>query len=146
MPGQLITVQDPDDPTVLLRFIPEPGNTGTGGGAYLLLDACPACSRPDSAPGEVPTAVDRRAWPTSAIRDCVAGGDLELDPIRYRSSSSTTPHTHPTARSDSRPPTGRNEARGTHSTASTSRTYAHLAAEVDTACSTLSRPLKQGRR
>jgi hypothetical protein len=43
MPGQLITVQDPDDPTVLLRFIPEPGNTG----AYLLLAACPACSRLD---------------------------------------------------------------------------------------------------
>ena len=54
MPGALITVQDPDDPTVLLRFIPEPGNTGTGGGAYLLLAACPACSRPDRV-REVPT-------------------------------------------------------------------------------------------
>jgi len=54
MPGQLIIVQDPDDPTVLLRFIPEPGNTGTGGGAYLLLTACPGCSRPDYV-REVPT-------------------------------------------------------------------------------------------
>ena len=44
VPGQLITVEDPDDPDVVLRFLPETGNTGTGGGAYLLLDACPGCS------------------------------------------------------------------------------------------------------
>ena len=54
MPGQLITVQDPDDSTVQLRFIPEPGNTGTGGGAYLVLTPCPGCSLPDAV-REVPT-------------------------------------------------------------------------------------------
>lgn len=43
-PGQLITVHDPDDPTTVLRFIPETGNTGSGGGGYLLLDPCPGCS------------------------------------------------------------------------------------------------------
>jgi hypothetical protein len=48
MPGQLITVQDPDDPDTVLRFIPEPGNLGTAGGAYLLLAACPGCSEPDA--------------------------------------------------------------------------------------------------
>jgi hypothetical protein len=36
-------VADPGDPEVVLRFLPETGNTGIGGGAYLLLDACPAC-------------------------------------------------------------------------------------------------------
>lgn len=48
MPGQLIIVQDLDDPTALLRFIPEPGNNGTGGGAHLLLAPCPGCSEPDA--------------------------------------------------------------------------------------------------
>jgi hypothetical protein len=43
-PGQLIIVHDPDDPATVLRFIPETGNTGIGGGAYLLLDSCPGCS------------------------------------------------------------------------------------------------------
>src|SRR5690242_6183671 len=43
-PGQLIIVYDPDDPATVLRFIPETGNTGIGGGAYLLLDSCPGCS------------------------------------------------------------------------------------------------------
>lgn len=43
MPWQLITVHDPDA-TAVLRFIPEPGNTGYGGGAYLLLGPCPGCS------------------------------------------------------------------------------------------------------
>ena len=43
-PGQLITVHDPDDLATVLRFIPETGNTGGGGGAYLLLDPCPGCS------------------------------------------------------------------------------------------------------
>ena len=33
-PGQLITVEDPDDACDGLRFIPETGNTGTGGGGY----------------------------------------------------------------------------------------------------------------
>jgi hypothetical protein len=47
VPGQLITVHDPDDPdnpAAELRFIPELGNTGVGGGAYLLLAPCPACN------------------------------------------------------------------------------------------------------
>lgn len=43
-PGQLIIVDDPDDPAMVLRLIPETGNTGAGGGAYLLLDSCPGCS------------------------------------------------------------------------------------------------------
>jgi len=37
-------VEDPDDPDIVLCLVPEIGNTGTGGGAYLLLDACPGCS------------------------------------------------------------------------------------------------------
>lgn len=50
--GQLIAVADPGDPEVVLRFLPETGNTGIGG-ADLLLDACPGCgSNPRS--GEVP--------------------------------------------------------------------------------------------
>jgi len=52
-PGQLIIVHDPDDPATVLRFIPETGNTGSGGGAYLLLDPCPGCST-DQQPHEVP--------------------------------------------------------------------------------------------
>jgi hypothetical protein len=44
VPGQLIIVEDPGDPAVVLRFLPETGNIGTGGGAYLLLDACPGCA------------------------------------------------------------------------------------------------------
>ena len=43
-PGQLITVHDPDDTAAVLRFIPETGNIGAGGGAYLLLEPCPGCS------------------------------------------------------------------------------------------------------
>ena len=62
MPGQLITLQDPDDPTVLLRFIPEPGNTGIGGGAYLMLRPCPGCSGPGTI-REVPT------LPVSSLAD-----------------------------------------------------------------------------
>jgi hypothetical protein len=53
-PGQLITVQDPEDPGVVLRFLPETGNTGTGGGAYLLLDNCPACNTDPHSTGQVP--------------------------------------------------------------------------------------------
>ena len=34
-------MDDPDDPDGGLRFIPETGNTGVDGGAYLLLDTCP---------------------------------------------------------------------------------------------------------
>jgi hypothetical protein len=54
VPDQLITVDDPDDPDGGLRFIPETGNTGSGGGDYLLLDACPGCSGSPGARGEVP--------------------------------------------------------------------------------------------
>ena len=53
VPGVLITVHDsgpvhhggdgPPDPPRAWRFVPEVGNTGTGGGAYLLLDPCAAC-------------------------------------------------------------------------------------------------------
>ena len=56
-PGVLITVHDPDDPASGLhnhddgrpaasrvwRFVPEVGNTGSGGGAYLLLASCASC-------------------------------------------------------------------------------------------------------
>jgi hypothetical protein len=41
-PGHLLTVHDPDDPTTVYRFVPEPGL----GGIYLLLDECPACAAP----------------------------------------------------------------------------------------------------
>jgi hypothetical protein len=54
VPGQLITVEDLDDPHAGLRFIPETGNTGTGGGAYLLLDACPGCSGYPRTRGDLP--------------------------------------------------------------------------------------------
>ena len=54
VPGQLITVYDPDDPEVVLRFIPDVDNTGTGGGAYLLLDACPGCPVGLAGAGDVP--------------------------------------------------------------------------------------------
>ena len=54
VPGQLITVEDPDDPHDGPRFIPETGNTGTGGGAYPLLDAYPGCSGYPRTRGDVP--------------------------------------------------------------------------------------------
>jgi hypothetical protein len=54
VPGLLITIDDPDDPEGRLRFIPETGNIGVGGGAYLLLDACPGCDGDLHARGEVP--------------------------------------------------------------------------------------------
>ena len=41
-PGHLITVHDPDDPTLVYRLIPEAGN----GGIYLLLDECLGCTAP----------------------------------------------------------------------------------------------------
>ena len=46
-------MEDPDDPDIVLCLVPEIGNTGTGGGAYLLLDACPGCSG-DPHSGDVP--------------------------------------------------------------------------------------------
>jgi hypothetical protein len=54
VPGQLIAVEDPDDPDGGLRLIPETGNAGVGGGAYLLLDTCPGCGTGPHARGEVP--------------------------------------------------------------------------------------------
>ena len=39
-------VHDPDGAGVVVCFLPETGNIGTGGGAYLLLDACPGCGGP----------------------------------------------------------------------------------------------------
>ena len=54
--GLVIAVEDPDDPDIVLRFLPETGNTGTGGGAYLLLDACLGCSGDPASRGEVPVA------------------------------------------------------------------------------------------
>lgn len=64
-PGVLIGVHEPDpDPCGpsgpagegrVWRFVPETGNTGLGGGAYLLLDECPAgCGggNPSFGPGE----------------------------------------------------------------------------------------------
>jgi hypothetical protein len=56
VPGHLITVHDPDDAGVVLRLLPETGNTGTGGGAYLLLDNCPGCNTDPHSTGQVPMA------------------------------------------------------------------------------------------
>ncbi len=63
MPGVLIIVHDPDPApdshdggdgqharARVWRFVPEVGNSGSGGGAYLLLGACAVCE------GEVPMA------------------------------------------------------------------------------------------
>ena len=61
LPAPLITVHDPDDRgdpdggDVVLCVLPETGNTGTGGGAYLVLDACPGCGA-DPQSGQVPVA------------------------------------------------------------------------------------------
>jgi hypothetical protein len=55
LPAPLITVHDPDDPEVVLCLLPETGDTGIGGGAYLLLDACPGCGV-DPQSGQVPVA------------------------------------------------------------------------------------------
>lgn len=54
VPGQMITVDDPDDRDLMLRFSPETGNTGLSGGAYLLLDVCPGCGGHPRTRGEVP--------------------------------------------------------------------------------------------
>jgi hypothetical protein len=45
-------VEDPDDPDIVSRLVPETGNTGTGGGAYLLLDACPRLQRRPALQGQ----------------------------------------------------------------------------------------------
>lgn len=49
----MITVHDPRDPALVLRFIPEFGNLGNSGGAYLPLASCPGCST-DRVPRAVP--------------------------------------------------------------------------------------------
>ena len=102
VPGQLITVHDPDDPTAVLRFIPEPGNTGTGGGAYLLLDACPGCSDRTTV-REVPTLSIAGLADLGHYHHRLAGHPRHR-PDRYPSSSSTTPSTHRIVRSDDRNP------------------------------------------
>jgi hypothetical protein len=75
--GQLITVEDPDDPDVVLRFLPETGNTGTGGGAYLLLDACPGCSGDPRSSGEVPVVAITGLADLGHYQHCLR---LNLDP------------------------------------------------------------------
>ena len=44
IPRHHATVEDPDDPDIVLRLVPETGNTSTGGGAYLLLEPVPAAA------------------------------------------------------------------------------------------------------
>ena len=82
IPAQLITVYDPDDPGAVWRFVPEPGNTGIGGGAYLLLTACPGCSTPD-AERDVPmlsvaVLADLARSPIASRRD---GEELDLERV-----------------------------------------------------------------
>ena len=88
IPGQLITVHDPDESAdseeldgaaSVLRFIPETGNTGTGGGAYLLLEACPGCSTPDIR-HEVPTQVVTVLADLARYPRTPPGGRTEPDP------------------------------------------------------------------
>ena len=88
IPGQLITVHDPDQTdeseelrgaASVLRFIPETGNTGTGGGAYLLLEACPGCSTPDIR-HEVPTQVVTVLADLARYPRTPPGGRTEPDP------------------------------------------------------------------
>ena len=76
VPGQLITVEDPGDPAVVLRFLPETGNIGTGGGAYLLLDACPGCSG-DPHSGDVPVMAITGLADLGHYQHCLR---LHLDP------------------------------------------------------------------
>jgi hypothetical protein len=77
VPAQLITVEDPDDPDVVLRFLPETGNTGTGGGAYLLLDACPRCSGEPRNSGDVPVVAITGLADLGHYQHCLR---LHLDP------------------------------------------------------------------
>jgi hypothetical protein len=76
-PGQLITVQDPDDPDIVLRLVPETGNTGTGGGAYLLLDACPGCSGNPRSREDVPVVAISGLADLGHYQHCLR---LNLDP------------------------------------------------------------------
>ena len=102
VPGQLITVDDPDDPYGGLRFIPETGNTGIGGGALPAARHLPRLQRLT----RTPTA--RCRWrrspgsPISATTNTPCGWTSTRP--RYPSSSSTTPPTDPTAPSEHPPP------------------------------------------
>ena len=75
--GLVIAVEDPDDPDIVLRFLPETGNTGTGGGAYLLLDACLGCSGDPASRGEVPVAAITGLADLGLYHHCLR---LNLDP------------------------------------------------------------------
>jgi hypothetical protein len=75
--GQLITVEDPDDPEIVLCFLPETGNIGTGGGAYLLLDACPGCSGDPRSQGNVPVVAISGLADLGHYQHCLR---LNLDP------------------------------------------------------------------
>jgi hypothetical protein len=98
--GLLITVENVDDPDVVLRFIPETGNTGTGGGAYLLLDACPGCSGGSCGVREIPVAAATGLADLGDYQHCLR---LNLDPPQCLSSSSMTPPTCPYAPFGHRP-------------------------------------------
>jgi hypothetical protein len=80
-PGQLITVLDPDDGAVLLRFIPELGNTGVAGGAYRLLAPCPGCSEPGGT-REVPTLSVAGLADLAHSPFDVLGGGHEEEPVQ----------------------------------------------------------------
>ena len=104
VPGQLITVHDPDDPDAVLRLLPETGNTGTGGGAYLLLDNCPGCSGNPHSTGQVPTAGDHRTRrprplpPLPAAQPRTAPGTRRVLRRPRPRTGLPTPITHPRAR------------------------------------------------
>ena len=69
-------MEDPGDPAVVLRFLPETGNIGTGGGAYLLLDACPGCGG-DPHSGDVPVMAITALADLGHYQHCLR---LHLDP------------------------------------------------------------------
>jgi hypothetical protein len=70
-------VEDPDDPDIVVRLVPETGNTGTGGGAYLLLDACPGCSGDPRSKGTVPVVAITGLADLGHYQHCLR---LNLDP------------------------------------------------------------------
>ncbi|MBV9919514.1 MAG: hypothetical protein JOY78_01480 [Pseudonocardia sp.] len=91
-----ITVYDPDDADTTLRFVPETGYTGTGGGAYLLLGACPGCAGDAHSPADFPVMT------ISGLADLDHEEHLRDrtgSRLRCPSSSTTTPPTRPTAHS-----------------------------------------------
>ena len=72
--------------------MPETGNIGTGGGAYLLLDACPGCSG-DPPSGDVPVMAIAGLADLGHYQHCLC---TSIRP-RCLSSSSTIPPTPPAA-------------------------------------------------